>query len=190
LIPPAGSTASTWGALASDLAGAGRVIAYDWRGYSRSGGETVRSASAHALDAVALLEALEARPAVVVGTSAGATIALDLAARRPDLGDGVPALGPAGPDSCARGAGGRWAPPGGARGPQAPPAAVLGGGGGGGWGAGGVGPRDTVTSRADRTGELRLGSLYPGELQADGTVTTDRIPYRAMAGALAAVVAR
>jgi hypothetical protein len=51
------------------------------------------------------------------------------------------------------------------------------------------GARDTVTFRADRTGELRLGSLYPGELQADGTVTTDRIPYRAMAGALSAVVA-
>jgi pimeloyl-ACP methyl ester carboxylesterase len=85
LIPPAGSTASTWGALVSDLAGAGRVIAYDRRGYSRSRGEVVRSASEHALDAAAILEALEARPAVVVGTSAGATIALDLAVRRPDL---------------------------------------------------------------------------------------------------------
>jgi Protein of unknown function (DUF3047) len=52
------------------------------------------------------------------------------------------------------------------------------------------GARDTVTFRADRTGELRLGSVYPGELQADGTITTDRIPYRAMAGALSAVVAR
>jgi len=49
---------------------------------------------------------------------------------------------------------------------------------------------DTVTFRADRTGELRLGSVYPGELQADGTITTDRIPYRAMAGTLSAVVAR
>jgi pimeloyl-ACP methyl ester carboxylesterase len=85
LIHPAGSTASTWGALAGDLAGAGRVIAYDRRGYSRSGGETVRSAPVHALDAAALLEALEARPAVAVGTSAGATIALELAIRRPDL---------------------------------------------------------------------------------------------------------
>ena len=36
LIPPAGSTASTWGTLVGDLAGAGRVIAYDRRGYSRS----------------------------------------------------------------------------------------------------------------------------------------------------------
>jgi 3-oxoadipate enol-lactonase len=85
LIPPAGATASTWGALVSDLAGAGRVIAYDRRGYSRSGGEVVRSASAHALDAAAVLEALEARPTVAVGTSAGAAIALDLAVRRPDL---------------------------------------------------------------------------------------------------------
>ena len=38
LIPPAGSTASTWGAVVGDLAGVGRVIAYDRRGYSRSGG--------------------------------------------------------------------------------------------------------------------------------------------------------
>jgi pimeloyl-ACP methyl ester carboxylesterase len=85
LIPPSGSTASTWGTLVGDLAGTGRVIAYDRRGYSRSGGEVVRSASVHALDAAAVLEALNARPAVVVGTSAGATIALDLAVRRPDL---------------------------------------------------------------------------------------------------------
>ncbi|MGE5287320.1 MAG: alpha/beta fold hydrolase [Micromonosporaceae bacterium] len=68
-----------------DLAGVGRVIAYDRRGYRRSGGETVRSASEHALDAAAVLDALEARPAVAVGTSAGATIALELAVRRPDL---------------------------------------------------------------------------------------------------------
>ena len=36
-IPPVGATASTWGALVGDLAGVGRVIAYDRRGYSRSG---------------------------------------------------------------------------------------------------------------------------------------------------------
>jgi pimeloyl-ACP methyl ester carboxylesterase len=85
LIPPSGATASTWGALVGDLAGVGRVIAYDRRGYSRSGGEVVRSAAEHALDAAAVLEALEARPAVAVGTSAGAAIALELAVRRPDL---------------------------------------------------------------------------------------------------------
>jgi pimeloyl-ACP methyl ester carboxylesterase len=85
LIPPAGSTAATWGALPGDLAGVGRVIAYDRRGYTRSGGEVVRSAGEHTRDAAAILDALEARPAVAVGTSAGATIALDLAVRRPDL---------------------------------------------------------------------------------------------------------
>jgi pimeloyl-ACP methyl ester carboxylesterase len=85
LIPPAGSTASTWGALIGDLAGAGRVIAYDRRGYTRSGGEVVRSAAEHTRDAAAVLEALAARSAAAVGTSAGATIALDLAVRRPDL---------------------------------------------------------------------------------------------------------
>ncbi|HEX6933079.1 MAG TPA: DUF3047 domain-containing protein [Streptosporangiaceae bacterium] len=50
--------------------------------------------------------------------------------------------------------------------------------------------RDTVTFRADRGGELRLGSAYPGELQPDGTIAVDRIPYLAMSGTLCAVVAR
>lgn len=45
LIPPSGSTASTWGALVGDLARADRVIAYDRRGYRRSGGEVVHSAA-------------------------------------------------------------------------------------------------------------------------------------------------
>src|SRR5215468_6903128 len=85
LIAPSGSTASTWGTLPGDLAGAGRVIAYDRRGYTRSGGEVVRSAAEHTRDAAAILDALEAGPAVLAGTSAGATIALDLTVRRPDL---------------------------------------------------------------------------------------------------------
>ena len=85
LIHPAGSTASTWGDLVDDLEGVGRVIAYDRRGYSRSEGQPVRSASEHTKDAVAVLEALEAEPAVIVGTSAGAAIAVDVAVRRPDL---------------------------------------------------------------------------------------------------------
>jgi pimeloyl-ACP methyl ester carboxylesterase len=89
LIHPAGSTASTWGYLLDDLAGVSRVIAYDRRGYSRSGGAVVRSASEHTRDAIAVLEALEAKPAVVVGTSAGAAIAVDLAVRRPDLARAV-----------------------------------------------------------------------------------------------------
>ena len=85
LVPPAGSTASTWGSLVDELAEIARVIAYDRRGYARTGGEPPRSMAAHTADAAALLEHLEAPPAVVVGTSAGAGIAIDLAVRRPDL---------------------------------------------------------------------------------------------------------
>jgi pimeloyl-ACP methyl ester carboxylesterase len=85
LIPPSGSTASTWGSAADELARVGRLIAYDRRGYSRSGGEAPDSMSTHTADAAALLEHLRVPPAVVVGTSAGAGIAIDLAVRRPDL---------------------------------------------------------------------------------------------------------
>jgi pimeloyl-ACP methyl ester carboxylesterase len=85
LIPPAGSTASSWGSGTEELARAGRVVAYDRRGYARSGGEPVRSMPTHTADAAALLEHLGAKPAVVVGTSAGAAIAVDLAVRRSDL---------------------------------------------------------------------------------------------------------
>jgi pimeloyl-ACP methyl ester carboxylesterase len=85
LIHPSGSTASTWGAAAEELAQIGRVIAYDRRGYARSAGEPVRTMSTHTADAARLLEYLGTPPAVVVGTSAGAAIAIDLAVRRPDL---------------------------------------------------------------------------------------------------------
>jgi pimeloyl-ACP methyl ester carboxylesterase len=85
LIHPAGATASTWGAADEQLARVGRVITYDRRGYARSGGEPVRSISTHTVDAAAILEYLRAPPAIVVGTSAGAAIAVDLAVRRPDL---------------------------------------------------------------------------------------------------------
>ena len=85
LIHPAGSTASTWGAVVEELARLGRVISYDRRGYARSGGYPVRTTVTHTADAAAILESLEAVPAVVVGTSAGAAIAVDLAVRRPEL---------------------------------------------------------------------------------------------------------
>lgn len=85
LIHPAGATASTWGSVADELAQVARVIAYDRRGYSRSGGEPVRSIARHTADAAAILDTLQTPPAVVVGTSVGATIAIDLALRRRDL---------------------------------------------------------------------------------------------------------
>jgi 3-oxoadipate enol-lactonase len=85
LIHPAGSTASTWGSAIEELARIGRVITYDRRGYARSGGEPVGSTATHTADAAAILEFLRSPSAVVVGTSAGAAIAVDLAVRRPDL---------------------------------------------------------------------------------------------------------
>jgi pimeloyl-ACP methyl ester carboxylesterase len=68
-----------------ELARIGRVITYDRRGYARSGGEPGHSAAVHTADAVAILDKLRVGPAVAVGTSAGATVAVDLAVRRPDL---------------------------------------------------------------------------------------------------------
>ena len=85
LIHPSGATASTWGSATEELAGIGRLITYDRRGYARSAGDPVSSMSTHTADAAALLELLRTGPAVVVGTSAGAAIAVDLAVRRPDL---------------------------------------------------------------------------------------------------------
>jgi pimeloyl-ACP methyl ester carboxylesterase len=85
LIHPAGATASTWGSVTEELARIARVITYDRRGYARSCGEPVRSIATHTADAAAMLESLRTSPAVVVGTSAGAAIAVDLAVRRPDL---------------------------------------------------------------------------------------------------------
>jgi pimeloyl-ACP methyl ester carboxylesterase len=85
LIHPAGATASTWGPVIDELARIGRVVVYDRRGYARSGGEPVRQLSTHTADAAAILEHLRIPPAIVVGTSAGAAIAVDLAVRRPDL---------------------------------------------------------------------------------------------------------
>ena len=47
LIPPSGSTASTWGTVPDELAAAARVITFDRRGYTRTGGPTVHSAAVH-----------------------------------------------------------------------------------------------------------------------------------------------
>ena len=85
LVHPAGSTASTWGRAADELARIGRVIAYDRRGYARSPGAPARTMATHTADAAAILTHVRTPPAVVVGTSAGAAIAVDLAVRHPEL---------------------------------------------------------------------------------------------------------
>ena len=53
-----------------------------------------------------------------------------------------------------------------------------------------VSPRETFTFAAERAGDVRIGSLLPGEMRDDGTVATDRVPHRAMSGRIQAVVVR
>jgi pimeloyl-ACP methyl ester carboxylesterase len=81
------STALAWTAAVEQLARLGRVIAYDRRGCGRSERPEPyerTSVAEHADDAAALLAALEAVPAVVIGRSYGASVAIDLALRYPD----------------------------------------------------------------------------------------------------------
>jgi pimeloyl-ACP methyl ester carboxylesterase len=77
-------------ALASDC----RLIVYDRRGYGASS-ESPRDWEAHRDDAADLIEALDAVPAVVVGFSGGAAIALDLVVSRPELVSRLVLLDPA-----------------------------------------------------------------------------------------------
>jgi esterase len=83
----AGSSTLLWSAAIARLAQLGRVIAYDRRGCSRSERPEPyqrTSVREHADDAAALLDALDATPAIVIGRSYGGTVALDLAIRYPD----------------------------------------------------------------------------------------------------------
>ena len=81
------SSAMVWGPAVDVLAGLGRVIVYDRRGCTRSERpdpyETT-TVSDHADDAAALIEALDASPAVVIGRSYGGEVGLDLTLRYPD----------------------------------------------------------------------------------------------------------
>src|SRR5262245_54378782 len=77
-----------------ELAEEFRIIVYDRRGYGDSS-SSPESWVEHADDAIALIEHLAAAPAMLIGYSAGSTIALDLALRRPDLVAGVILLDPA-----------------------------------------------------------------------------------------------
>jgi esterase len=81
------SSALVWGAAVDELARLGRAIVYDRRGCTRSQRPqpyVVTSVPEHGDDAAALLDALEATPAVVIGRSYGGEIAIDLALRYPD----------------------------------------------------------------------------------------------------------
>ncbi len=86
-IHGAGSSTQLWAAAVDELAKLGRVIAYDRRGCSRSERPEPyerTSVSEHADDAAALLDALGAGPAVIIGRSYGGTVAMDMALRYPE----------------------------------------------------------------------------------------------------------
>lgn len=82
-----GSSALVWSDAIGELARLARVIAYDRRGCARSERPEPyerTSVAEHADDAAALLGALEAAPAIVIGRSYGGTVATDLALRYRD----------------------------------------------------------------------------------------------------------
>jgi pimeloyl-ACP methyl ester carboxylesterase len=82
-----GSSALMWADAVEELARLGRVIAYDRRGCTRSERPEPyerTSVAEQADDAAALLDALAAAPAVVIGRSYGGAVAIDLALRHAD----------------------------------------------------------------------------------------------------------
>ena len=80
------SSAAVWGDAVDELAKHGRTITYDRRGCFRSERPEpyVTNVHQHADDAAALIEALGAAPAIVIGRSYGGETAIDLALRYPD----------------------------------------------------------------------------------------------------------
>jgi pimeloyl-ACP methyl ester carboxylesterase len=81
------SSALMWEGAVAELARLGRAIVYDRRGCTRSQRPEpyhTTSVAEHADDAAALLEALSATPAIVIGRSYGGEVATDLARRYPD----------------------------------------------------------------------------------------------------------
>ena len=82
----AGSSAVFWADAASELAKRGRTILYDRRGSYRSARPEPYATNVHqqADDAAALIDALAAVPAIVIGRSYGGAVAVDLALRYPD----------------------------------------------------------------------------------------------------------
>lgn len=81
-----GSSAVMWGDAVEALARLGRAISYDRRGCARSQRPEPyerTTVAEQADDAAALLDALDAVPAVVIGRSYGGAVAVDLAIRHP-----------------------------------------------------------------------------------------------------------
>jgi pimeloyl-ACP methyl ester carboxylesterase len=95
LIHGTGAYADLWSPVLDGLARSFRVIGYDRRGFARSPSTKRWSLSDHARDAAALLEALGAARATVMGWSGGGVVALDLAASFPEHVTGLVLAEPA-----------------------------------------------------------------------------------------------
>jgi pimeloyl-ACP methyl ester carboxylesterase len=82
--------ADVWAGQAERLADRATCVRYDRRGHSRSArGDAPLGAARHADDAAGLIEALELAPCLVVGSSFGGVITVDLARRYPALLRGI-----------------------------------------------------------------------------------------------------
>ena len=81
-----GSSSALWSDAAATLGTRGRTIVYDRRGFGSSERPEPFVTDVHqqADDAAALIDALAAAPAIVIGRSQGGEIAVDLALRYPD----------------------------------------------------------------------------------------------------------
>jgi pimeloyl-ACP methyl ester carboxylesterase len=78
--------ARVWAGQVERLAGRFTCVTYDRRGHTRSGlGTEPESVATHAADAAALIGALELARPVLVGSSGGARVAVEVARTRPGL---------------------------------------------------------------------------------------------------------
>lgn len=95
LVPGMGDTIATWRDVAGPLAADHRVAACDLRGHGLSGTTfRVHGDGATGADLLALIEHLDAGPAVLVGNSMGGSAAVWAAATRPDLVAGLVLVSP------------------------------------------------------------------------------------------------
>jgi pimeloyl-ACP methyl ester carboxylesterase len=97
LVHETATSSSVWGPVAGSLSAGARAIVYDRRGWGQStvpDGYRRTTIEEQSEDAVALLESLDAAPAVVCGAGLGAVIAIDLLLRRPELLSGAVLIEP------------------------------------------------------------------------------------------------
>jgi 3-oxoadipate enol-lactonase len=101
LLHGIGGTSNVYQVQAEALAPVYRVIRPDFAGAGRSPAAGPISVGSHAADVAAVLDALGAGPAVVVGHSMGTLVARALAARHPATVAGLALLGPVLPPDAA-----------------------------------------------------------------------------------------